>query len=101
MAPYLEEVEKQKNELVVLKDKIATLKNAKARSDEIREALAAVDKAMKEAQAKVDNIDAAVYDLKALNPRVKVERDTRGNTGFDCQTNIAMVQALERLRSMI
>lgn len=31
----------------------------------------------REAQAKADAIDAAVYDLKAVNPRVRVETDTR------------------------
>ena len=32
------------------------------------ETIRATEKAAREAQAKADNIDAAVYDLKAVNP---------------------------------
>lgn len=107
MAPYLEEVEKQKNESVVLKDKIATLKKAKASSVDLKaaqEELAAVEKMMREAQAKSDGIDAAVYDLKAVNPRVRVEKDTRTVPEIlDSITiqNQVTVQALGRLRALI
>jgi len=107
MAPYLAEVEKQKNESVVLKDKVATLKKAKASSDELKaaqEALAAIEKSMREAQAKADAIDAAVYDLKAVNPRVRVEKDTRSVPEIldsIALQNQVMVQALERLRGMV
>ena len=38
--------------------------------------IAAAEKAARDAQAKADAIDAAVYDLKALNPRI-ADADTR------------------------
>ncbi|MCS6303763.1 MAG: N-6 DNA methylase [Nitrospira sp.] len=80
MAPHLAEVEKRINEAVALKDKIATLKRAKASEANIescRVELALVEKAQREAKAKADVIDAATFDLKAVNPRARVIRDTR------------------------
>lgn len=80
MAPHLAEVEKRINEAVALKDKIATLKRAKASEANIescREELALVEKAQREAKAKADAIDATTFDLKAVNPRARVIRDTR------------------------
>lgn len=80
MAPHLAEVEKRINEAVALKDKIATLKRAKASEANIescREELALVEKAQREAQAKAAAIDAASFDLKAVNSRARVMRDTR------------------------
>ncbi|HZS03893.1 MAG TPA: N-6 DNA methylase [Blastocatellia bacterium] len=80
MAPHLAEVEKQKAAAVSLKDKLAALRRAQASDEAIascREELGAAEKAAREAQAKADAIDAAVYDLKAVNPRARVERDTR------------------------
>lgn len=80
MAPHLAEVEKRINEAVALKEKIATLKRAKASEANIescRAELALVEKAQREAKAKADAIDAASFDLKAVNPRARVVRDTR------------------------
>lgn len=80
MAPHLDEVEKRINEAMALKDKIATFKRAKASEANIescREELALVGKAQRKAQAKADTIDAATFDLKAVNPRACVIRDTR------------------------
>ena len=89
MAPHLTEVEARKAEAVVLKDELAASKkrvpagtqSAGAGDTAIaerRERLAVAEKAARDAQAKADAIDAAVFDLKAVNPRVKVETDTRG-----------------------
>ena len=80
MQPHLAEAEKQKAEAVALKDNLTALRKANANEAELnscREALAAAEKAVREAQAKADAIDAACYDLKAVNPRARVERDTR------------------------
>jgi type I restriction enzyme M protein len=80
MAPHLAEVEKQKAEAVNLKDRLAALKKANASDDALnacRDALAVAEKAARDAQAEADAIDAAVYDLKAVNPRARVVRDTR------------------------
>lgn len=80
MQPHLAEVEKQKSEAVTLKDKLSALRKANADETQLnacRDSLAAAEKAAREAQAKADAIDAATYDLKAVNPRARVERDTR------------------------
>lgn len=80
MLPHLTEVEQLKSQAVVLKEKLGTLK--KANGDEkkmmsCREELLATEKSARDAQTKADNIDATTFDLKAVNPRAKVERDTR------------------------
>jgi type I restriction enzyme M protein len=83
MTPHLEEVEKKKAGAVALKEKISSLRKRGANDTEIsavREALAAAEKSAREAQAKADAIDAAVYDLKAVNPRARVDQDMRSPT---------------------
>ncbi len=80
MAPHLAEVEKEKAKAVNLKDRIATLKKANAIETDLvscRDALTAAEKAVRDAQAQADAIDAAVYDLKAVNPRARIVLDTR------------------------
>ena len=80
MAPHLAEVEKQKAEAVNRKGRLAALRKSNP-SDVVletyREALSAAEKAARDAQVRADAIDAAVYDLKAVNPRARVVRDTR------------------------
>jgi len=107
MAPHLADVEKRKNEAVALKEELAKLKKAKAPDEEIavcREALDAAERAGREAQAKADAIDAASFDLKAVNPRARVERDTR--TAEQVLESIAnhgrtVDKALARLRQLM
>ena len=80
MAPHLAEVEKQKAEAVSLKDRLAALRKTKADDASLaacRDKLVIAEKSVREAQAKADAIDAAVYDLKAVNPCARVVRDTR------------------------
>ncbi len=80
MAPHLEEVEKHKIEAVSLKEKLTALRKSGAKEVTLtacRDSITVAEKAARDAQAKADAIDAAVYDLKAVNPRVRVERDTR------------------------
>lgn len=80
MEPHLAEVEKQKNETVMAKDRLSALKKANAPEQEMlacREAITVAERAARDAQAKADAIDAAVFDLKAVNPCARVERDTR------------------------
>ena len=80
MAPYLAEVERLKNQSVALKEKLGALKKANGGDKKMmacREELLATEKSGREAQAKADAIDATTFDLKAVNPRTKVERDTR------------------------
>jgi len=80
MAPYVAEVERRKLEAVGYKERLTALGKSNA-SDAVlatcREALAAAEKAARDAQARADAIDATVYDLKAVNPRTHVVRDNR------------------------
>ena len=69
-----------------------------------RDAAAAAEKAAREAQAKSDAIDAAVYDLKSVNPRVRVETDTR--TAAEIIESIeqhgkTVADALEKLKKLL
>ncbi|MEO5607340.1 MAG: N-6 DNA methylase, partial [Polaromonas sp.] len=106
MAPHLTEVERFKNEAVALKEEIATLKK---KDDEVkvatlREQLTAVEAARREAQGKADVIDATTFDLKAVNPCARVERDTR--TPDEILDAIAIhgdivTVALSRLRALV
>ena len=73
-------VDKQKANAVALKDRIAVQKKLGAKDEIIhplRAALVQAEKAAREAQAKADGVDSAVYDLKAVNPRARATRDTR------------------------
>jgi len=107
MAPHLAEVERLKNEAVALKDTLGTLKK-KANGDDkkmvaCREALLTIEKSGRDAQAKADAIDATTFDLKAVNPRAKVEHDTR--TPAEILDAIAahgrtVAAALQRLRAL-
>jgi type I restriction enzyme M protein len=80
MAPLLAEVEQLKNQAVGLKEKLSTLKKANGDDKKMlvcRAELLATEKSARDAQAKADAIDAATFDLKAVNPRAKVTRDVR------------------------
>jgi type I restriction enzyme M protein len=107
MAPHLEDVERQRTELVRLKDKLNALRKAGVKEDALtacRASIASTEKAAREAQAKAGAIDAAVYDLKAVNPRARIEHDTR--TPADIIESIeghssTIERALLRLRKML
>jgi type I restriction enzyme M protein len=80
MAPHLQEVDHHKAEAVSLKEKLMSLRKAgadEAKLTSCRDAIISAEKAARDAQTKADAFDAAVYDLKAVNPRARVERDTR------------------------
>ncbi len=80
MVPHLAMVETQKAEAVALKERLVALRKADAdasKLDACRAEIAAAEKAARDAQARADAIDAAVYDLRAVNPRAVIETDTR------------------------
>lgn len=80
MAPHLAEVERLKAEAVTLKEQLALLKketgNDKALT-QCRGQLLTVEKRTRESQTAADLIDAATFDLKAVNPRARTDRDER------------------------
>ncbi len=106
MAPHLADVERLRNEAVGSKDRIAALKKARAGNDALdaaRDQLLVTERAARDAQARADAIDAASFDLKAVNPRARVERDTR--TAAEILDSIAVHgravdAALDRLRAL-
>ena len=80
MAPYLAEVERLREALLRQKEKYARLRRSKGKADGLkvlRTKQKATEKEIRAAQAKADAIDAATYDLKAVNPRIRDERDQR------------------------
>jgi type I restriction enzyme M protein len=80
MQPLLDEAENIKAIVVDLKERFKRLKKGKA-SDVELEALDTQikekDKAVRDLEIKAADIDAAVFDLKAVNPTVVFDMDTR------------------------
>jgi type I restriction enzyme M protein len=107
MAPHESEVEKLKAQIVEHKEKLKDLKKTKASEEEINalnEIIKTTEKAAREAQAKADAIDAAVYDLKAVNPNNNAKADNR--TPVEIIASIEeqgkiVTAALDRLKGMI
>lgn len=80
MKPHQAEVERAKAETVSLKEKLKALKahgNDQAAKEKLEARIREEEKAAREAQAKVDAIDATVFDLKAVNPNAVVKLDER------------------------
>src|SRR5262249_6259253 len=78
--PLQEEAERAKAEVVSLKEKLKALKvdgADAARIEKVETCIRDEEKAARDAQAKVDAIDAAVFDLKAVNPNAVVKIDER------------------------
>ncbi len=107
MKPHIDAVAELKAEVVSLKEKLKALKNADAKDTKI-EALERTikekEKAAREAQSKADAIDAAVFDLKAVNPNALMQTDTRTPeqilASIEREGEI-VAEALRSLRSLI
>jgi len=106
MAPHLAEVAELREKAVALKEQAAALKKAggdDAALRACRDELLTTEKAIREAQARADAIDAATFDLKAVNPRARVERDLRSPAEIlDSIARHGQVveEALQRLREL-
>lgn len=80
MKPHQEKVERAKAEVVSLKEELKPLRangSDARRIEKLETRIRDGEKAAREAQAKVDAIDAAVFDLKAVNPNAVVKLDER------------------------
>ncbi len=80
MKPFVAEAGAAKAEVVSLKEKLKALKAANPKDKKIGSLETKIgerEKSAREAQAKADAIDAAVFDLKAVNPNVIVKTDER------------------------
>lgn len=107
MQPLLDEAAKIKAAVVDLKEQLKRLKKDKASDAELLPLTALIlekDKAARDLEAQAADIDAAVFDLKAVNPTAVVDVDTRtprqiiGN--IEAQGRI-VAEALARLSSLI
>lgn len=80
MRPLLDEAAEIKAEVVDLKEQLKRLKKEKADSDELNALYAQIrekEKAAKDLETKAADIDAAVFDLKAVNPNAVTRVDDR------------------------
>jgi type I restriction enzyme M protein len=78
--PHIVEAERAKAEEVCLKEKLKALKTADHKHKNIEALETRIweqEKAAREAKARADAIDAAVFDLKSVNPNAIVKNDTR------------------------
>ena len=79
--PLLDKASALRGEVVDLKEKLKRLKKEKKTAPERLQALESQirenDKAARELENQADTIDAAVFDLKAVNPHAVVASDTR------------------------
>lgn len=80
MQPMLDEAAQIKGDVVELKEQLKRLKKEKADKEAIAELDGRIkerDKAARDLEAKAADIDAAVFDLKAVNPNTVAKVDTR------------------------
>jgi type I restriction enzyme M protein len=107
MKPHLADAEAAKAEVVSLKEKLKALKaaNPKDKKIEVLETkIVEREKAARKVQSKADAIDAAVFDLKAVNPNAVVKIDSR--TPDEVIQSIAnqgeiVAEALKTLRALL
>jgi type I restriction enzyme M protein len=107
MKPHIADSERARAEVVSLKEKLKALKAADPNDKRIKALESSIwehEKAAREAQAKVRAIDAAVFDLKAVNPNAVVKIDTR--TPDEVIQSIAaqgeiVTKGLETLRALL
>jgi type I restriction enzyme M protein len=107
MQPLLEGAIKLRHEVVDLKEQLKSLKKTKA-ADEAVAALDAQirekDKAARDLEAQAAAIDAAVFDLKAVNPNAVTTVDQRSSAQIIASIEShggIVAQALGRLRALL
>ena len=80
MQPILAQASKLKEQVVDLKEKLKRLKKSKAATDTLEKLSADIgekEKSAREMEAGQTTIDAAVFDLKAVNPNTVAKFDAR------------------------
>ena len=107
MQPHREEAERIKAVVVTLKEELKGLKKDKEGNGAIATLEAKIreqEKAARDAQSKADDIDAACFDLKAVNPNAIVKTDDRTPAmiieNIEVQGQI-VTEALERLKVLL
>lgn len=107
MQPLQEQSASLRYSVADLKEKLKQLKREKAAAaevDDLATEIAEKEKSARELEAQVASIDAAVFDLKAVNPNAVVKVDTR--TPEEIITSIAeqgkiISKALAHLRALL
>jgi type I restriction enzyme M protein len=107
MQPLVDQVAELKAEVVDLKEQLKRLKRNKAPEAEIESCTAQIgekEKSVRELEAKAAAIDAAVFDLKAVNPNAVAKVDDRTPAeiiaSIDAQGHI-IAGALARLNALL
>ena len=107
MQPLLDGASTLKAEVVDVKERLKRLKKDKAADDVLQSLDAQIrekEKAARDLEAQAAAIDAAVFDLKAVNPNAVATADARTPAeiiaSIDEQGRI-MIQALGRLRALL
>lgn len=107
MQPLQEEVAKIREAIVDLKEQFRELKRSgatRAEIDAIQTVIAEKQRATRELEAKAAEIDAATFDLKAVNPNAVIKRDDRTPEqiiqSIEDQGKIVS-DALDRLRALL
>lgn len=107
MQPLLDDAAKLKAEVVDLKEQLKRLKREKA-TDDVLEAHDAqirdTDRAARDLEAQAAAIDAAVFDLKAVNPNVVATPDDRTPAEIIASIGVQgriVSGALERLSALL
>ena len=80
MAPLIDQATQIKDEVVNLKEDLKRLKKSKGLADSINALnikISEKEKAYRDFETQAANIDAAVFDLKAVNPNVVAQVDNR------------------------
>ena len=96
MLPHQEEEARIKAEIVELKVKLKQLKDNKAKRDALKvvnDEIKEKEKLARESKGKAEAIDAAVFDLKAVNPNAV--------TKVDLRTPQEIIQNIEKQQSIV
>ncbi len=107
MQPILDEASQLKDAVVDMKEQIRRLKKDNASDAKLAVLNAKIlqkDKAARELEAKAADIDAVVFDLKAVNPTAVVDVDTRSPHQIICDIEAyghVVSDALARLSALM
>ena len=107
MKPLLDQARQLKDEVVDLKEDLKRLKKGKAAGEDIDALtikIVEAEKAYRDLETQAANIDAAVFDLKAVNPNVVAQVDNRTPTEIIESNNAQgriVSDALARLSALV
>jgi len=88
--PHIDRAATMKEEVILLKERLKTLKKEKKSVIDIKESeekVYTLEKSIRDAESIASDIDAKVFDLKAVNPNAVVKMDNR--------TTLEIIQNIE------